>query len=184
VALLRGEPETVATEHRTAARGALVHAARRVSVGPDGLLVGRAGHCDLVLDTDGISRAHARIDPRGDGFELTDLGSTNGTWVDGERVGSEPVVLHPGAEIVVGAERLLWVIVDATVAAWPSGEAVAAARVVGFDGRRLTIGRDPGNDVPLDDPNVSRWHAEVVACDGRVELTTSARATAPGSTDS
>ena len=35
-----------------------------------------------------------------------------------------------------------------------------------FDGGRLTIGRDPSNDVVLADPNVSRFHAEVVARDG------------------
>jgi ABC-type multidrug transport system ATPase subunit len=41
---------------------------------------------------------------------------------------------------------------------------------VAFDGSRLTIGRDSSNDVVLGDPNVSRFHAEVIATDGAVEL--------------
>ena len=39
-----------------------------------------------------------------------------------------------------------------------------------LEGERLTLGRDPTNDVVLADPNVSRFHAEVVRRDGRVEL--------------
>ena len=161
----------MAAGHEIAARGALVHAARRIPVGPDGLLIGRAEDCGLVLDFDGISREHARIVACDEGFQLTDLGSTNGTWVDGERVGELPVALRPGAEVLVGGERMLWVIGDATEVVWPSADTVdATARVVGFDGRRLTIGRDAANDVALEDPKVSRWHAEVVARDDRVEL--------------
>ena len=34
----------------------------------------------------------------------------------------------------------------------------------------MTIGRDASNDLALEDPNVSRWHAEVIVHDERVEL--------------
>ena len=167
-----GEAALVATDQGMAALGALVHAGRRVAVGPTGLLVGRASHCDLVLDVDGVSREHARIDADDGRFALADLGSRNGTWLDGQRV-ETPVSLRPGAEIVIAGERLLWLAGDATQVAPPpaaSAAADATERVVGFDGGRLTIGRDPSNDVALEDRNVSRWHAEVVARDGRVEL--------------
>lgn len=94
----------------------------------------------------------------------------NGTWLDGARI-EAPVALHPGAEVRVTGERLLWLGGDATqVAPPPSSQADTTQRIVGFDRGRLTIGRDPSNDVALEDRNTSRWHAEVVARDGSVEL--------------
>jgi DNA-binding winged helix-turn-helix (wHTH) protein len=48
-------------------------------------IVGRAGHGVLEIDAPTISRRHARI-TIGDAMWLDDLGSKNGTWLDGERV--------------------------------------------------------------------------------------------------
>lgn len=47
--------------------------------------VGRAGS-DIILDGDGVSRCHCRLDVRGASLEVTDLGSANGTWVNGARL--------------------------------------------------------------------------------------------------
>jgi ABC-type multidrug transport system ATPase subunit len=53
----------------------------------------------------------------------------------------------------------------------PSGELpVIEVRRVSFEGERLSIGRDPANDVVLADPNVSRFHAELVRDGDAVEL--------------
>ncbi|HEX7452234.1 MAG TPA: FHA domain-containing protein, partial [Polyangiaceae bacterium] len=48
--------------------------------------IGRGSSCGLVLDADSVSRRHAKIEPIGAGHLLTDLGSTNGTYVNGLRV--------------------------------------------------------------------------------------------------
>jgi diguanylate cyclase (GGDEF)-like protein len=48
--------------------------------------IGRGSTCGLVLDADSVSRRHAKIEPIGAGHLLTDLGSTNGTYVNGLRV--------------------------------------------------------------------------------------------------
>lgn len=48
--------------------------------------VGRAPECDLRLDEPGLSRMHARLLPADDGMLLEDLGSTNGTFINGKRV--------------------------------------------------------------------------------------------------
>ena len=48
--------------------------------------VGRAPECDLHLDEPGLSRMHARLLPTEDGMLLEDLGSTNGSFVNGKRV--------------------------------------------------------------------------------------------------
>jgi hypothetical protein len=59
---------------------------------------------DVVLDDTTVSRRHATITRKSGGFELADLGSTNGTYVNGGRV-SKPVALKPGDEIKFGSVR-------------------------------------------------------------------------------
>ncbi|BCT92970.1 hypothetical protein LYSHEL_19930 [Lysobacter helvus] len=48
--------------------------------------VGRSPECDLRIDEPGLSRVHARLMPTDDGVLLEDLGSTNGTFLNGKRV--------------------------------------------------------------------------------------------------
>lgn len=59
----------------------------RVVLGEAIVTIGRLGDSTLVLEDPNVSRAHAEIRPHGTGFKLIDLGSTNGTIVNGERVG-------------------------------------------------------------------------------------------------
>lgn len=61
----------------------------------DSLVVGRATGCDLVLADSFLSRQHARLWRDGDGWWIEDLGSRNGTRVDGEPV-EAPRRLSPG----------------------------------------------------------------------------------------
>ncbi len=68
------------------------------------LLIGRS-RGDLLLDDPLISGAHCRVVTRGGRFVVQDLGSTNGTSVDGRRI--QDAVLRPGSEIVVGNTRLI-----------------------------------------------------------------------------
>ncbi len=49
-------------------------------------VLGRAHGCDLVVPDPGVSRQHARVQRGPEGTELVDLGSTNGTYVNGRRV--------------------------------------------------------------------------------------------------
>ena len=53
--------------------------------------VGRERGNDLVLPHPEISRRHARIERDGEGWRVVDLNSTNGTWVNGERIETAPV---------------------------------------------------------------------------------------------
>lgn len=63
------------------------------------MLLGRATECDVVLPYEEISRHHARIVRRHGSVWVTDLGSSNGTRVDGARVGEEAMELRPGSVI-------------------------------------------------------------------------------------
>jgi hypothetical protein len=68
------------------------------------LTIGRATDVELVLADPLASRRHARLSSRGGRLVLTDLGSTNGTRVNGEPV--REAVVGPGDRIEVGATRL------------------------------------------------------------------------------
>ncbi len=70
-------------------------------VGPAGVTIGRSRQADVVLNDPNISRQHAEIRPRGGSWVLTDLGSTNGSCINGRRI-DQPEVIKPGDEIEVG----------------------------------------------------------------------------------
>jgi pSer/pThr/pTyr-binding forkhead associated (FHA) protein len=71
------------------------------------ILVGRAPSADLRLDDPRISRLHARIEMRDDGVYVEDLGSRNGTSVDGTPV-TEPRRLEADDEVTVGSAALVF----------------------------------------------------------------------------
>jgi pSer/pThr/pTyr-binding forkhead associated (FHA) protein/ABC-type multidrug transport system ATPase subunit len=52
------------------------------------VVIGRSPQCDIVLDGSAVSRMHARVQQIGDDFGLEDLGSLNGTYLNGARVTS------------------------------------------------------------------------------------------------
>ena len=68
--------------------------------------IGREPDNTIRLADDNASRHHAKIVQRPDGYVVSDLNSSNGTLIDGERIG-EPRLLRPGAEITIGNTRLV-----------------------------------------------------------------------------
>lgn len=112
------------------------------------VVVGREG-TDLVLSDSEISRTHASLRPADEGVEIEDLDSTNGTFVNGERVGGV-TLLTADAEIRVG-QTILRLELPAPVA--PPGPDVTVQRPVADPD--LTVQRPiPGPDVtaPRDVP--------------------------------
>lgn len=92
-------------------------AALALSAGPRGgealpvplpvVTVGRAPACEVVVDDDSVSDRHARLAYEAGGWTVTDLGSTNGTAVEGKRL--EPNVAAPlpyGAALRLGGVHL------------------------------------------------------------------------------
>ena len=67
----------------------------------DQLKIGRSTDCQLILDDDYVSTRHARIYRAGDGYLVEDLGSTNGTYLNGSRVEGQER-LKPGDKITIG----------------------------------------------------------------------------------
>ncbi|WP_104091940.1 FHA domain-containing protein [Arthrobacter sp. GMC3] len=68
--------------------------------------VGRHPDADIFLDDVTVSRRHVQFNKVQGGFELTDSGSLNGTYVNGDRVDS--VRLQTGAEVQIGKFRLTY----------------------------------------------------------------------------
>jgi serine phosphatase RsbU (regulator of sigma subunit) len=74
---------------------------RRIPLGPEPFRIGRVAGNDLVLPAPEVSRNHALLTVTGDAASLTDLGSTNGTWLEGERLGGA-APLAPGMRLAIG----------------------------------------------------------------------------------
>lgn len=85
------------------------------------IVIGRDEDCELVISDIAVSRKHSKIALENGRFIIVDLGSGNGTWLNGDRVdGSQD--LSPGDEIVIGERTLRFVELNeapATAAAHP-----------------------------------------------------------------
>lgn len=79
---------------------------RRHALDRPAVLFGRTG-ADVDLGSPSVSRRHALVERAGAGHALRDLGSTNGTFVDGQRL-TRPVLLRAGAVVQIGPYRLVY----------------------------------------------------------------------------
>ena len=79
---------------------------RRVALGSEPLVIGRLPECYVVLPDSNVSRRHAELSRKGDGVFVTDLGSTNGTRVNGTPVREQ--LLASGDEVSVGSTKLIF----------------------------------------------------------------------------
>jgi pSer/pThr/pTyr-binding forkhead associated (FHA) protein len=74
------------------------------------IIVGRSSDLDMVLVEDMVSRKHAKITASGDQIVIQDLGSTNGTFVNGEKI--KKARLKEGDRILIGTSIIKLVAVD------------------------------------------------------------------------
>ena len=86
---------------------------KRLTVRTPVVNIGRGDYNDLVIPEPSVSASHAKLARREGIWILTDLGSTNGTFVDGERV-TEETPLGPGATIRFGEVATLFESTDDT----------------------------------------------------------------------
>jgi pSer/pThr/pTyr-binding forkhead associated (FHA) protein/subtilisin family serine protease len=118
--------------------------------------LGRGSENDVVLHSPTVSRHHARIVCLDGVCTVEDLGSSNGTFVDGQRVSR--ALLKPGSQLQLGDVIITY---DAPErqreGAWlEMGERRYPVPTAG-----ITIGRSSDNDIHLNDPLASRRHAHI-----------------------
>jgi len=128
---------------------------------PDqGLVVGRdAARCQLVLEHSSVSAVHAQFLLQ-DGRVLLKDQSTNGTFVNGIRV--KTAELHDGDYVTFGRYAGKSLIFRSGL------EPQLKTETINLSKDRLVIGRDPGCDVVIAHPTVSKRHAEIVKQNGKV----------------
>jgi pSer/pThr/pTyr-binding forkhead associated (FHA) protein len=89
---------------RLVERGSPQEQTREIPMTQEEFLIGRGADCDLRLQVASISRHHCLIRLTNDEATLVDLGSSNGTYLNGQRVRSQ-ATLHSGDEIQLGECR-------------------------------------------------------------------------------
>lgn len=89
----------------TGAGSLVLPSGERIRLTAQTVLFGRSPECTVVINDSNISRRHAEVRPIAAGYVLADLGSTNGTKINGARIDSERL-LHDGDIISLGATHV------------------------------------------------------------------------------
>jgi pSer/pThr/pTyr-binding forkhead associated (FHA) protein len=141
----------------------------RINLEKDQLVVGReADKVDLHLDDRALSRKHMRVEKRGAALWINDLGSANGTFVNGERV-REPRRLEAGDVVEVGHYHLRVEgleerdLSDTPVLTLNGPEGMHRFAMVGD---QIVIGRSHSCDISIGHKSISRRHVRILAESG------------------
>jgi pSer/pThr/pTyr-binding forkhead associated (FHA) protein len=160
-----------------------------IGVTEDVTRIGRSSDNHIVLSDAAISRSHAVIRKSGNDYEISDLGSSGGVTVNGQRISGSDVA--SGSTIKIGQTELVATDVetaeqlpetdpkfDRTMVATPgqtryvllckSGPQAGMSFSVGEGAS--TLGRDVSSDVHIDDPAVSRKHATLSVRSGKLTI--------------
>lgn len=82
-------------------------AGQRYALNHASIVLGRSAETDIPIDDPGVSRKHLKIEQRGNTTWAVDLGSTNGSFVNGQRVVGE-TELFDGSNISMGQTRIIF----------------------------------------------------------------------------
>ena len=72
------------------------------------LLLGRGSECEIVINESLVSRMHARVQVNADGVWIEDLYSTNGVFLNGERI-LQPRLMHAGDRLFIGSQEIRFI---------------------------------------------------------------------------
>jgi ABC-type multidrug transport system ATPase subunit/pSer/pThr/pTyr-binding forkhead associated (FHA) protein len=165
---------------------------------PPSVVLGRekSPDVDIIIPSPTVSRRHVCISQRDEGWVIEDLGSSNGTFVNGQRLTQEPRILKTGDQIRLGGS-VAFVFqtlstqepgkqehpVSATMLAdeielpAPTIPPRLVVTIAGgqpqsytLDKQTITLGRIPENDIVIDSQIVSRFHARLEQVYGGYQL--------------
>ncbi|MFT4976332.1 MAG: ABC-type multidrug transport system ATPase subunit/pSer/pThr [Myxococcota bacterium] len=144
-----------------AALGSMVRASARPVTGGRALVVGSdPASSDLVVPYPMVSRRHLRLEVTERGVQVTDLDSSNGTWIGGQRISS--ALLDGAAALQLGSYRVPSGVLDEWLLQL---QQPAERHPIPADGT-IVIGRSPDVEVTIDSPVVSWRHARIRATGG------------------
>ena len=92
---------------KPSAQAALVAGSTRIPLGAAGAVIGRSSSCEIVLEDPNASRRHAAVRPVPGGWQLEDLGSTNGVNLNGLKLNAS-ALLKSGDRIALGHTELVF----------------------------------------------------------------------------
>ena len=116
-------------------------------------LIGTSQLCDIVVEDEYVSSKHCKLFLRDNVWEVEDLESTNGTFVNGDRV-TKVCKIYQNDQVTLGR---------AVPMPWPQecSDLAQVRLTLPTDNNRIIIGRSDDCDVIIDRPMVSNFHAEV-----------------------
>ncbi len=117
---------------------------REILIGTDEFLIGRGLDCDLRLNESAVSRHHCLLRRDGNDYLLLDLGSSNGTYLNGQRLISQ-ASLHTGDRISIGDFHFQIDLADRVGIDW--GKAGGSRP----DARTIHVTRSPQKDTSTPD---------------------------------
>jgi ABC transport system ATP-binding/permease protein len=128
----------------------------------DILTIGRAEDNDIVIGSKIVSRHHAQLQRRGDGYEIVQSPEAGNPILFEGRPLMEPRPLRHEDKLRIGSLDPGSMVTMSYSAPAQAGSA-AGVSAINFGGTQalITIGRDPTNDVILDVPTVSHFHAQI-----------------------
>jgi pSer/pThr/pTyr-binding forkhead associated (FHA) protein len=141
-------------------------------------VLGRSRESDIILPSDNVSRAHARLFVEGGQCYIEDLGSANGVFVDGKRAVGK-AALGSTAQVKVGdfylhieaSDRVVQETSDEVHVRLHGKNLGVAGRTYNLSKRVNLIGRGRDSSTTIIDPSVSRVHAKIsIEDDGTVRL--------------
>lgn len=136
--------------------------------------VGRHPDCVIQTTNASVSRRHCTIDATPTGFELSDLGSSSGTYINQQRISTQ--VLQDGDKINCGSFVLEFLdepqptIMLRGRLVYYDDQGAERSAVIGEEQRRVTVGRSAECTVRTADTSVSRLHSEFLYSNGQVEV--------------
>jgi pSer/pThr/pTyr-binding forkhead associated (FHA) protein len=150
----------------------------------DEIRIGRGRRSQIVIQDNEVSRSHCRLIRVLDDYEIHDLNSTNGTFVDGQKVGSGGWLLSQRVIIELG-DSITFEYIPSDVAMGTSipvsdaepmpenrthylvvkQESLPQPEIYLLDRVTVSIGRDVDNDIVLQEPEASRHHVKLTLSD-------------------
>jgi len=135
------------------------------------MTIGRDDTSDIKLENRALSRRHAQLEVRGASIWIRDLGSQNGTFINGEKLeGTKPIqagdVISLGGKFTLRLDGVEEAKTTTPVLTLTGPEGTHRFAMVGEE---IVLGRSPDCDISIGRKSISRRHLRVVIQDGKFQ---------------